>query len=206
MILKKLEVGPLGTNCYLVGCPETLEGAVIDPGGDGKRIIKEIADLGLTVKYIVNTHGHGDHILANKELKENTNAPLLIHELEADYLVDSQKNLMGMFGRILKGVPADQLLTEGEQIKLGNTVTFNVIHTPGHTPGGVCLDTGEHLFTGDTLFAGSIGRTDFPGGSYRELINSVTQKLFTLQGDRQIWPGHGPGSTLEYEKSHNPFF
>lgn len=206
LIFKKLEVGPLGTNCYIVGCPKTLEGAVIDPGFDGKKIAKEITNLGLTIKYIINTHGHGDHILANKELKESTGAPLLIHELEADYLLDPKKNMTGMFGKVFKGIPADRLLKEGDQIKLGNIINFNVIHTPGHTPGGICLDTGKDLFTGDTLFAGSIGRTDFAGGSYQELISSVTEKLFTLQGDRQIWPGHGPESTLEYEKNHNPFF
>jgi len=206
LILKKIEVGPFSTNCYLVGCPKTLEGVVIDPGGDGKRLIKEITDLGLTIKYIINTHGHGDHILANKDLKESTNALLLIHELDEDFLVNPQKNLMGLFGKILKGIPADQLLKDGDQISFGNKITFNVIHTPGHTPGGICLDSGEHLFTGDTLFAGSIGRTDFPGGSYQDLISSITTKLFTLAGDRQVWPGHGPGSTLDYEKNHNPFF
>jgi len=206
LILKKIEVGPFSTNCYLVGCSQTLEGVVIDPGGDSKRILKEIADLGLTIKYIINTHGHGDHILANKDVKESTHASLLIHELDGDYLLDAKKNLTGMFGKIFKGIPADRLLKEGDQISFGNKYTFNVIHTPGHTPGGICLDTGEHLFTGDTLFAGSIGRTDFPGGSYQQLITAVTTKLFTLAGDRQVWPGHGPGSTLEYEKSHNPFF
>lgn len=206
MILKRLEVGPLGTNCYILGCEQTLKGAVIDPGGDAGMIKREIDALKLEIEYIINTHGHGDHILGNEELKELTGASLLIHEEDAGYLVDPQKNLTGFFGKAIKGLQADRLLKEGDAINIGQEVTLTVIHTPGHTPGGICLDTGEHLFTGDTLFAGSIGRTDFPGGSYQTLIYSVRTKLFTLPGDRRVWPGHGPGSTLAYEKQTNPFF
>lgn len=206
MILKRLEVGPLGTNCYILGCEQTLKGAVIDPGGDARVILKEIEALKLKVEYIINTHGHGDHIIGNYELKVATGASLLIHEEDAGYLLDPQKNLAGFFGKTLKGLPADRLLKDGDLINIGKEINLKVIHTPGHTPGGICLDSGEHLFTGDTLFAGSIGRTDFPGGSYQTLINSVQTKLFTLKGDRRVWPGHGPGSTLEYEKKTNPFF
>lgn len=206
MILKKLEVGPLGTNCYILGCEKTLKGAVIDPGGDVGLIKKEIEALKLEIEYIINTHGHGDHIFGNEELKEITGASLLIHEEDAGYLLDPHKNLTALLGKTVKGLQADRLLKEGDRINIGQEITLTVIHTPGHTPGGICLDTGEDLFTGDTLFAGSIGRTDFPGGSYQTLINSVRAKLFTLPGDRRVWPGHGPSSTLSHEKQTNPFF
>lgn len=207
MIIKRLEVGPLGTNCYILGCKETLEGAVIDPGGNGEFIIRQVETLKLKLKYIINTHGHGDHIGANKELKDYApDASLVIHKLDADYLLDARKNMTGMFGKPLEGLQADRLLEEGDILRIGNIIKLKVIHTPGHTPGGICLDSGEHLFTGDTLFAGSIGRTDFPGGSYQALIENVETKLFTLAGDRKVWPGHGPESSLFYEKQHNPFF
>lgn len=206
MILKKLGVGPLGTNCYIIGCPETLEGAVIDPGGDGELIKQEIDGANLQIKYIINTHGHGDHIGSNREIKDATQAPLLIHEADAEFLTDAKKNMTGYFGESLVGPKADDFLREGDVLNIGSTIKLEVIHTPGHTPGCICLDTGEHLFTGDTLFAGSIGRTDLVGGSYEDLISSVRNKIFTLTGERQVWPGHGPGSTLSYEKQTNPFF
>lgn len=206
MIVKKLEVGPLGTNCYIVGCPETLKGVVIDPGGNAKLLIKTIKELKLKIKYIINTHGHWDHIGANGELKEATGALLVIHEEDASCLTDPKNSLVGYFTKGQGGVKADELLQEGDVIKFGKESELRVIHTPGHSLGGICLDEGEHLFTGDTLFAGSIGRTDLPGGSYQELMDSVRNKIFTLPGDRKIWPGHGPGSTLSNEKATNPFF
>ncbi|HHX51019.1 MAG TPA: MBL fold metallo-hydrolase [Clostridia bacterium] len=206
MLLKRLQVGVLGTNCYVLGCELTGEGAVIDPGGDGDRILQEITSLQLQIKYIIHTHGHGDHIAANGELKEATGARILIHEGDASFLTDPRKSLISYSGSSGKLTSADQLLQEGDQIKIGEEITLQVIHTPGHTPGCICLDEGQHLFSGDTLFAGSIGRTDLPGGSYRSLIESVEQKVFTLTGDRIIYPGHGPETTLADEKASNPFF
>ncbi|MGI6553719.1 MAG: MBL fold metallo-hydrolase [Bacillota bacterium] len=181
MLIKRLQVGVLATNCYVLGCEETREAAVIDPGGDGEKILQEIASLQLQLKYIINTHGHGDHIAANGELKEATGAKILIHEGDAGFLTDPRKSLLSYSASSVQGTSADQLLQDGDQIKIGEEITLQVIHTPGHTPGCICLDEGEYLFTGDTLFAGSIGRTDLPGGSYRSLIESVdTEKIFTL--------------------------
>ncbi|NLC38860.1 MAG: MBL fold metallo-hydrolase [Clostridia bacterium] len=206
MLIKRLQVGVLATNCYVLGCEETREAAVIDPGGDGEKILQEIASLQLQLKFIINTHGHGDHIAANGELKEATGAKILIHEGDAGFLTDPRKSLLSYSASSVQGTSADQLLQDGDQIKIGEEITLQVIHTPGHTPGCICLDEGEYLFTGDTLFAGSIGRTDLPGGSYRSLIESVQEKIFTLPGDRIIYPGHGPETTLAEEKASNPFF
>ncbi len=204
MDIKCMVVGPIGANCYVVSCPETKETAIIDPGGDAKRILAYIAENDLQVKYIINTHGHIDHISADDELREPTGAQLLIHAAEASMLQDTNGNLSAFMGGSLQIKPADRQLNEGDEIKFG-TLTFKVLHTPGHTPGGMCLVGEGVVFTGDTLFAGSIGRTDFPGGSFDQIIDSIKTKLLILPGETSVLPGHMGSSTIANEKRLNPF-
>ncbi|MBC7325719.1 MAG: MBL fold metallo-hydrolase [Moorella sp. (in: Bacteria)] len=206
MFLKTLVVGPLGTNCYLVGCQETGEGAVIDPGAEGERILAAAREAGLKIRYIINTHGHIDHIGANGQVKDATGALILIHRDDAPCLTEPGRNLSTFMGAGISSPGADRLLLEGDTITIGRTINLKVIHTPGHTPGGICLQGESLVFTGDTLFAGSIGRIDFPGGSFSQLINSVKEKLFILDDNLKIYPGHGPASTIGAERADNPFF
>jgi len=199
-----MTVGSLGTNCYIAYCEETKKAVVIDPGGDAHKILSAIRQNDLTVEYIINTHGHADHVLANAQIKEATGAPLAIHEADAGMLANAKQNLSFYLGGGLNCGPADILLKDGDVINVG-TISFKVIHTPGHTPGGICLLAGDVLFAGDTLFAESIGRTDFPGGSYRQLITSIKEKLMVLPDDVKVLPGHGPATTIGYERVMNPF-
>ncbi len=206
MFLKTLVVGSISTNCYLVGCPETHEGAVIDPGAEEERILAAVRAAGLTIRFIINTHGHIDHIGANGAVKDATGAAILIHKDDAACLAEPERNLSTLMGARVSSPAADRLLQEGDTISIGRTINLKVIHTPGHTPGGICLKGEDLVFTGDTLFAGSIGRTDFPGGSFSQLINAVKEKLFTLDDGLKIYPGHGPASTIGAERAGNPFF
>ena len=188
-MLRKIVVGPYQANCYILGCKNTMEGLVIDPGDQGLEIVKTITEIGLKIKHILLTHGHIDHVGVAAELKRITRAPVYIHPSDARGL----------------GFVADGEAVEGKTLQVGNH-TIQVIHTPGHTSGGVCYTTPGAVFTGDTLFAGSIGRTDLGGGNYKALIEGVRSKLFTLDGDLRIYPGHGPASTIDVEKRMNPFF
>jgi len=206
VFIRTLEVTGFFTNCYLVACEETGEAAVIDPGGEAERILKAVAERQLKVRYIINTHGHIDHVGANARVKEATGAQILIHAADAPYLLDERRNLL-LYLPEARGslAPADRTLEEGEVISLGTTVRLTVLHTPGHTPGGICLVGDGLIFTGDTLFAGSIGRTDLPGGSYAELLRSIREKLLVYPDETIIYPGHGPSSTLGAERATNPF-
>jgi len=204
VILKKVVVSVYETNCYIVGCPDTRLGAVIDPGDDGDYIIDQIKRVELDIKYIILTHGHIDHINAVSDIKNFSGADVLIHEKDKEMLTSSFGNLSAFTGNTISQLKADKVLNDGDEIKVGN-LTFQVIHTPGHTPGSICLKTGDYIFSGDTLFAGSIGRTDFPGGSYRDIIRSIKEKLMIFEGDILVLPGHGPETTLENEKIFNPF-
>ena len=188
-MLRKLAVGPYQSNCYILGDKEIGEGLVIDPGDEVFRIVKEISHLSLTIRYILITHGHVDHVGGAHELRRITKAPVWIHRLDAGGL----------------GFRPDGDLTEGQEIQLGR-YTLSVIHTPGHSPGGVCFHTAGTVFTGDTLFAGSIGRTDFPGGNHHQLIQGVITKIFPLGDDVRVYPGHGPNTTIGRERTTNPFF
>jgi len=205
VILMGLEISSMGVNCYIVGCEETREVAVIDPGGNARAILNMLKENDLKAVYIINTHGHIDHIGANKGVKDATGAQILIHEADAKMLVNSASNLSFLMGSGVTSPAADRLLKDGDKIKIGNTVELDVIHTPGHSPGGVCLKTDDIIFVGDTLFQGSIGRTDFPGGSYNQLIQNIKNKLLCYDDDVIAYPGHGPATTIGFERKHNPF-
>jgi glyoxylase-like metal-dependent hydrolase (beta-lactamase superfamily II) len=206
MFLKRLVVGELETNCYLIACKRTKKAVVIDPGGEEEvdLVLNFLQENNFDLKYIINTHGHIDHIAGNNLLKAKTEALLLIHRLDADMLVDANKNFSSFMGKEICSPPADKLLEEGDEISLG-TLNLIVIHTPGHTPGGISLVLNNIVFTGDTLFAGGIGRTDLPGGSYQDLIKSINEKLLILGDDKIIYPGHGPDSTIGEERKTNPY-
>ncbi|MCM8790872.1 MAG: MBL fold metallo-hydrolase [Candidatus Omnitrophica bacterium] len=200
VVVKTLVVGPLATNCYIVSDQATGETCLIDPGSDPSRIKEVLRKDGLKAKFIINTHGHGDHIAANGAF----GIPIYIHRLDSDFLDNPDKNLSRMFFFGIKSPKASRLLEDGERIGLGN-IEFEVIHTPGHTPGSISLKVDDVVFTGDALFAGSIGRTDFDYGDESLLIKSINARLLTLSDDTVIYPGHGEPSTIGKEKNSNPF-
>ena len=205
MIVKKLEVGPVAANCYIVGCEKTKEAVVIDPGDETQRILLLLADLKLRVKYILNTHGHFDHAGGNKRLKDATGAEILIHEDDA-IMLEHLSMTSAAFGlRVENSPPADRVLKDGDEISFGE-FKVKVIHIPGHSPGGVAFAIGNRLFVGDALFSGSIGRTDLPGGDFNTLISSIQTRLFIFEDDTVVYPGHGPQTTIGNEKRYNPFF
>lgn len=208
MIIKQLVVGSMEVCCYIVGCAKTGKGAVIDPGGNVDRILSTVDEMGLSIDYIIATHGHPDHVCGNRQLKEATGASIVFHSIEDDFFhKDEVSSYFSMLG-LEASPPADIRVEEGDDITFGEE-SLKVIHTPGHSPGGICLHNGPDLITGDTLFVGAIGRTDFPGGSYSDLIEMVTTKLLVLPDDTVVWPGHGYGgkrSTIGAEKRTNPYF
>jgi hydroxyacylglutathione hydrolase len=205
LILAALPVGLIQTNCYIVGCSDTKEGVVIDPGGHPDRILAEVARHGLTIKYVLDTHAHFDHTDANGAIVRATGAPLALHPQDLPLLKASG-------GAALFGVQADPSplpdmdLLAGDEIEVG-TLRFQVLHTPGHTPGHVCFyEPAEGvLFDGDVLFYQGIGRTDLPGGSWQQLMDSIRQVLFALPDDTVIYSGHGPATTIGEEKRLNPW-
>ncbi|MDY6905525.1 MAG: MBL fold metallo-hydrolase [Thermodesulfobacteriota bacterium] len=204
MIIEKLEVGMIMANCFIVGCDETKQAAVIDPGDESERILRTLASHKLTVKYIINTHGHFDHVGANKQMKEATGAELLIHADDAPML-SGLTEMASAFGMASENSPPpDRTIGDGDRLTVGN-FEMSVIHTPGHSPGGISLFTDNTVFVGDTLFAGSIGRTDFPGGDFNTLISVIQNKLFPLGDDIRVCCGHGPETTIGTEKRTNPF-
>lgn len=209
MILEHFVVGMLQTNCYLLGDPESRKAVVIDPGGDAGRLMRRIEDLKLNLEAIINTHGHFDHVMDAWTLKEKLGGRIFMHEKDKPLLNDRMVGLAAMFnmGSAPSRGEIDHLIQEGDVLSFGS-IELQVLETPGHTPGHVSLYASKEsvLFVGDTLFAGSIGRTDFPGGSYDQLIRSVTEKIFPLPGGTQVYPGHGPETTVEREKRTNPFF
>ena len=208
MVVKQYVVGIFAVFCYLIGDEETAEGLFIDPADDTKRLLSEAKSQGINkIKYIVNTHSHVDHIMGNAEMVKKTGAKIIIHEEDASGLVRTPPDLLEMFGATASP-PADIQVKDGEIIQLGNVI-LKVLHTPGHSPGGMSLHLDGMVFTGDTLFVGSVGRTDFPGSSWDVLENSIRKKLYVMPGETVVFPGHNygstPTSTIQYERRHNPF-
>ena len=209
MKIKKLVVGPLQANCYVVWDKDGGSAAIIDPGGDPEEIISVVDDEKLKPVVLINTHGHIDHIAANRAIKERYDIPLLIHREDSASLTDPELNLSAMgFGQ-LDSPPSDRELQDGDEIPVGE-IMLKVISTPGHTPGGICLlisrsDQPDVVITGDTLFAGGVGRTDFPGGSWDLLMESIRNRLLSFPDETIILPGHGPHSTIGEERKSNPF-
>jgi glyoxylase-like metal-dependent hydrolase (beta-lactamase superfamily II) len=204
MIIENIVVGPLEVNCYILGCDDTREAAIIDPGGDAEEIIKAVEKGKLTPKLIINTHAHFDHVGGVKTLQDHFRIDFLLHKDDL-FLIESLNEQATSFG--LGSMPrpeVNKFVNNEDKVSFGQKVV-KVIHTPGHTPGGVCYYVDNNIFVGDTMFAGSIGRTDFPGGSYETLIKSIKERLFPLGDSVTVYPGHGPSTTIGNEKSHNPF-
>jgi glyoxylase-like metal-dependent hydrolase (beta-lactamase superfamily II) len=205
MRITALSVGPIGTNCYVVGCEETGEGLIVDPGGHAERILAAVQDQALTIKYIVNTHAHFDHATANGALVEATGATLVLHPEEVPVLESGG-------GARWFGFPADPspepglLVREGDVLEVGQ-LRFQVLHTPGHSPGHIALYEANEgvLFDGDVLFHRGIGRSDLPGGSHATLMRSIREKILTLPDDTVVYSGHGPATTVGEEKRSNPW-
>jgi glyoxylase-like metal-dependent hydrolase (beta-lactamase superfamily II) len=204
LLIKTLAVGPIMANCHIVACEETRRAAVIDPGDEADRILMALAEEKLTVQFIVNTHGHFDHVGANRRLKDATGAELLIHASDAPML-EGLPRAAAAFGLSAESSPPpDRTVADGETFTAGN-ISFTVLHTPGHSPGGISIHADKAVFVGDALFAGSIGRTDFEGGDFHTLISSIKKKLFPLGDDVTVYTGHGPATTIGQEKQTNPF-
>jgi glyoxylase-like metal-dependent hydrolase (beta-lactamase superfamily II) len=204
VLLETLIVGPLGVNCYIVGDEETREALVIDPGGNARDILDTLRREQLKLVAIVATHAHFDHLFALSELRAATRAPFLLHVDEAPVLANASIGAR-LFGFVFgQPAPADRLLREGDEVRVGS-LAFQVIHTPGHSPGGMCLLRDRVVFVGDTLFQSGIGRTDLPGGDYGTLMRSIRDKLLTLPDDTMVYPGHGDATTIGEEKRSNPF-
>ncbi|HAP32242.1 MAG TPA: MBL fold metallo-hydrolase [Firmicutes bacterium] len=203
MLLEALEVGPFMANCYLVACPRTKEGLIIDPGGEGPVIIAKARKLALKVCCIINTHAHIDHVSANADVSEAFTIPVLGHKADLP-LFHSRAASLALMSNQGKLKEPDSFLQEGDMLQLGQ-LRIRILETPGHSPGCICLEINGALFTGDTLFASSIGRTDLPGGSYREIIRSIKEKLLTYPDRTDVYPGHGPPTTIGEERRYNPF-
>jgi len=197
-------VGALETNCYLVSCRDTQECVIVDPAAEADKIFALISKKKLKPVVILNTHGHVDHIGANRDMKERFNIPLRIHSLDAHMLGNEKQSELSFFLQAKTSPPADSFFKEGEKINFGNSF-LQVLHTPGHSPGSVSFIGDGFVLSGDTLFCGGVGRTDLPGGDWKEMENSLKNKILTLPEEMIVLPGHGPFSVIGQEKSSNPF-
>ncbi|MEW5720634.1 MAG: MBL fold metallo-hydrolase [Chloroflexota bacterium] len=204
MILETLVVGPLGVNCYIIGDDETRQAIVIDPGGNAREILDALRHGRLVPVAIVATHAHFDHLLALEEVRMQTRVSFLLHADEAEMLTHAPLGAR-LFGfAFSQPAPADRLLRDGDEVRVGS-IALKVLHTPGHSPGGMCLLRDNHIFVGDTLFQGGIGRVDLPGGDYATLLRSIRDKLLTLPDATIVHPGHGDATTIGEERQLNPF-
>jgi len=207
MIVKQLTVGSMAVCCYVVGCEETKKCCIIDPGGNEEMILSLCRSEGLTVEAIICTHGHPDHVCGNAKIQKATGASILMHQSDAEFFAKPEViDYFSMLG-LPPSPPVDRTVSDGEEIVIG-TISLKVLHTPGHTPGGICLYAAPHLFTGDTLFVEGLGRTDFPGGDMNQLLTSINEKILTLPAETVVWPGHGYGgarSTVGAEAENNPY-
>jgi hydroxyacylglutathione hydrolase len=204
MILETVVVGPLMVNCYILGCEATRKGIIIDPGGDAEKILSAVARNDLAIVQIINTHGHFDHVGANQAVMDAFGVGLSIHELDAPMLAHADITALKYGLKAKNSPPPTAFLRDGDSILFGNC-SLKVLHTPGHTLGGCSLFGEGVVITGDTLFAESVGRTDFPGGSSAALLKSIREKLLTLPDETIVCPGHGPASTIGHERLHNPY-
>lgn len=202
--LDTLIVSELQINCYLLGCRATRETAIIDPGGDSQLIIAKVTEREAIVKMILLTHGHFDHIGALDKIRKEYDCPVLIHSADANAITNPMINLSALTGNNIASGEAERLLEDDDRIQIGN-LTLEVLHTPGHTRGGVCFKYNGLLFSGDTLFNSGIGRTDLPGGNMAQLEQSIREKLFALPDDTLVFPGHGESTGIGLEKTLNPF-
>ena len=207
MILKQFEVSGMAVFAYLLGEEGGGLGLVIDPADDADRILAAADENRVKIQYILNTHGHVDHVMGNEEMKQRTGAQILIHEMDAASLTKIPRAMLAMFGG-RPSPPADRTLKDEEVIQVGS-LALKVLHTPGHSPGGICIHVDGMVFTGDTLFVGGVGRTDLPGGSSPLMLRSIQTKLLTLPDETIVLPGHNygaaPTSTIKQERLHNPF-
>lgn len=200
MEIKRISLGAYAANCYILVDEKTKEAAVIDPGANGEVLVKEIDKLGVSIKYILLTHGHMDHTGAVEAVKEKYDVPVYINSMDKKMMLAGEN----VFGGMWKEDNKDDVIKEGDILTLGN-LQIKCIDTAGHTPGGMCFLVENVVFTGDTLFQGSIGRTDFVGGDFDLLIKNIKNKLISLPEDTVVLPGHGPESSIKYEKHNNPF-
>lgn len=204
MKIIRMAAGIYAANCYIVYSAKTMEGVIIDPGGDADDILKMIKEKDIKITSIILTHGHADHIGGVKDLKEILKAEIMIHEDDKEMLVDANINLSNMMAMDNVEIEPDKLLKDGDIINIGEKQML-VIHTPGHTKGGICLKIEDNIITGDTLFQASIGRTDLYGGDFNQIIDSIKSKLLIYDDETKIFPGHGSPSTIKYEKDRNPY-
>lgn len=207
MLVRQMTVGSMAVCCYLVACEKTKKAMLVDPGGDEADVLGVIKKEGVSLEYIVNTHGHPDHVCGNGPIKKATGAAIVMHREDAVFFgrtdVEEYFSMLGL----PPSPPPDKLVDDGDILQIGE-LAFEIIHTPGHTPGGICLYSPPHLFTGDTLFVGAVGRTDFLGGDLQTFMHSIRERLLPLPDDTVVWPGHGYGgsrSTIGEEKRRNPY-
>jgi glyoxylase-like metal-dependent hydrolase (beta-lactamase superfamily II) len=204
MQIETLAVGPLQVNCFIVACEKNREALVVDPGDEAERILKRLHASGLQLKLVVNTHGHFDHVGGNRLLVEESGAELLIHQDDLPVLRRAREHAT-LYGMSVTPSPEPSRLLAGGEILAVGELRLQVLHTPGHSPGGICLLGDGHLFSGDTLFAGSVGRTDLPGGDHDTLIEGIRRQLLVLSDETVVHPGHGPDTTIGREKRANPY-
>lgn len=204
MFVEAVVVGPLQENSYVLACEDTKEAVIFDPGAEAERILQIVTSHEFSLKYVLNTHGHPDHVGAVADIVEQTGAPFLMHEDDMYLIEGFDSDPIRAFLSARTPPKPDRFLQDDETIAVGS-LTLKVLHTPGHTPGGVCFLAENAVFSGDTLFANSIGRTDLPGGNYQQLLTSIRQRLLPLDGNTIVYSGHGQSTTIAHEQRYNPF-